>query len=40
MSRKKPVPDLIISAFTRVFDALWMGTGFPSKDMRKRKEAV
>jgi hypothetical protein len=31
MSRKKPAPDLIISAFTRVFDALWVGTGFPKR---------
>jgi hypothetical protein len=29
ISRKKPAPDLIISAATRVFDALWVDTGFP-----------
>ena len=28
MIPKKPAPDLIISAFTRVFDALWVDTGF------------
>jgi len=28
MIPKKPAPDLIKSAFTRVFDALWVDTVF------------
>jgi hypothetical protein len=28
MFRKKPAPDLIISAFTRVLDALWVAPVF------------
>ena len=31
-----PAPDLITSAFTRVFDALWVDTGFPQKMRRLR----
>jgi hypothetical protein len=38
MIRKKPAPDLIISAFSRVFDALWVDTGFPKKIMLKQKD--
>jgi hypothetical protein len=34
MFRRTPAPDSIISAFTRVFDALWVGTGSPPKNMR------
>jgi hypothetical protein len=37
MSRKKPAPDLIISAFTRVFDALWVGAGFPIRTCANRR---
>jgi hypothetical protein len=34
MSRKKPALHSIISAFTRVFYPLWVGTDFSDKDMR------
>src|SRR5882762_6683173 len=32
-----PAPDLIISAFTRVFNALWVATGFPQENATKKE---
>jgi hypothetical protein len=51
MSRKKPVPDLIVSTFTRVhspsqtgvnalIDALWMDTGFPTRTCAEPNEGL
>ena len=37
MIPKKPAPDLITSAFTRVFDALWVDTGFRKRSCSGRE---